>query len=162
MADDESNEHVGFFERRWRMVKAAAKQTYEYLFDIKTYVTAAVMLGAVAMIDNPTLSSFFGMQTGAGIGDIALRAVKFIGMSALIRTAITMGKESYACNDCNNPAPTVGSMEHTLEKGEEIMKKIENPLSAVMPTANTPEQFTPPSNLPPKVAQTNITQPPRF
>lgn len=116
----EETKPAGFFERRWRMVKAAAKQAYEYLFDVKTYVYAGAMLGTALLLNNTDTGmsiakslgmpdGFLGMKAGMDAVGFMMHVGQFVALSTVLRTGVAMAKESYACNNCRTgvSAPNV-------------------------------------------------------
>jgi hypothetical protein len=96
--------HIGFFERRWNMVKAFGKQVYEHLFSIKTYVSSAVLFGGMALLSahggeiGKTLGGFFSVQPN--VPSVLMAMGKALAIGTVFNAGIAMYKEAKRCDDC--------------------------------------------------------------
>lgn len=134
---EEQKAPVGFFERRWRMLKAGVKKVFSYLFDPKTYIYAGVMFGTAALAGHylPDLPLAQGMAKTFGVADGSATSVlmgmgRAILMGTLINATVAMVKESNECNNCaqTDHQPAVPEQQ-TQQVVSEVAKHLTHGLS---------------------------------
>ncbi len=131
MNDDSASKPAGFFERRWRMIKAGAKKIYEKLFDVKTYIYAGVMFGGAALLGQAYpnneivqgLANTFGVSGSAPLTGVLMGMARVITLGALINAGVGMVQESNACNGCKTHEPA-STMTPVIQKGAETVAHV--------------------------------------
>lgn len=97
--------HIGFFERRWNMMKAFGKQVYEHLFSVKTWVSSAVIFGGMAFLGTgaageigKSIGGFFAVKPT--MEGVLMAMGKALAIGTAMNAGIAMYKEAKRCDDC--------------------------------------------------------------
>ncbi len=135
---------IGFIERRWNMVKAFAKKSYEHLFSVKTWVSAGVILGTMAFLGSGNAGKMLqGLAefTAVTPENLPFRIVQSLAIGTALNAGIAMYKEAKRCDDCDALATKMEKMKCAPAQGKS--PQVEH--SYAMPDQLIPAQ-TPPGN----------------
>ena len=112
---------VGFFERRWRMLKAGVKGVFSYLLKPKTYIMAAAFgVGFAALAYAfPNVSMFSNIMPSITSNNFAaellMYGAKMVSIGALIHMGTDAFKESRSC-DHENQCVQNGGARHVAQQ----------------------------------------------
>lgn len=146
---------LGFFERRWRMVKAGASKVFEYLISPKTYLMAAAIFGGAALAGQygvgyggETIADMFGMGgAGGAVPEKVLGGMaKAVVIGTVFNAVISVFQAGRECDNCDAAVAQAQNQAASPERGRGQQQNYD--YAAMYPEGN--QQIQAPNHFPPK------------
>lgn len=147
--EQEEPQKVGFFERRWRVAKAFAKSAVDYLFSVKSWVSAAVMFGGAALLGQTgtgfgeAVADFFKVGPNSAPGSVLIGIGRAVAFGTAINMATGMFKEGRKCDECNHAVAVAQNQAH-----QETQNHLGQQQQVDYSTYYAPQGFVPTAGLP--------------